>query len=96
CYLCLEEWAHKLKYLEDEKWYDAWKEGLKVLKLKTPSRDASEITSWADKSKARIPLKTEELAIHVPGGIGIEPILYLFSSSAEKVAEVSIGIAASL
>jgi len=26
CYLCLEEWAHKLKYLEDEKWYDAWKD----------------------------------------------------------------------
>lgn len=25
CYLCLKEWVHKLKYLEKEKWYDAWK-----------------------------------------------------------------------
>ncbi len=24
CYLCLEEWVHKLKYLKEEKWYDAW------------------------------------------------------------------------
>ncbi|MEM2975479.1 MAG: S16 family serine protease [Candidatus Bathyarchaeia archaeon] len=26
CYLCLEEWVHKLKQLEKEKWYDAWKD----------------------------------------------------------------------
>lgn len=26
CYLCLEEWVHKLKYLDKEKWYDAWKD----------------------------------------------------------------------
>lgn len=26
CYLCLDEWVHKLKYLEKEKWYDAWKD----------------------------------------------------------------------
>jgi len=26
CYLCLEEWVHKLKYLEKEKWYTAWKD----------------------------------------------------------------------
>ncbi len=25
CYLCLEEWVHKLKNLEKENWYDAWK-----------------------------------------------------------------------
>jgi len=25
CYLCLKEWVHKLKYLEKEKWGDAWK-----------------------------------------------------------------------
>jgi len=24
CYLCLEEWVHKLKNLKEEKWYDAW------------------------------------------------------------------------
>ncbi len=26
CYLCLDEWVHKLKNLEDEKWYEAWKD----------------------------------------------------------------------
>lgn len=26
CYLCLEEWVHKLKYLEKEEWYEAWKD----------------------------------------------------------------------
>jgi lon-related putative ATP-dependent protease len=26
CYLCLEEWVHKLKTLEKGEWYDAWKE----------------------------------------------------------------------
>jgi len=25
CYLCLEEWVHKLKHLEKEEWYSAWK-----------------------------------------------------------------------
>jgi Lon-like ATP-dependent protease len=26
CYLCLEEWVHKLKNLEKEGWYEAWKD----------------------------------------------------------------------
>jgi Lon-like ATP-dependent protease len=26
CYLCLEEWVHKLKNLEKEEWYQAWKD----------------------------------------------------------------------
>jgi len=25
CFLCLDEWAHKLKWLEEQKWYDDWK-----------------------------------------------------------------------
>ncbi len=25
CYLCLEEWVHKLKNLNEENWYEAWK-----------------------------------------------------------------------
>ena len=25
CYLCLEEWVHKLKQLKKEKWYETWK-----------------------------------------------------------------------
>jgi Lon-like ATP-dependent protease len=26
CYLCLQEWVHKLKHLEKEGWYEAWKD----------------------------------------------------------------------
>src|SRR3972149_10709348 len=26
CFLCLDEWAHKLKTLEGQKWYDDWKD----------------------------------------------------------------------
>ncbi len=25
CYLCLDEWAHKLRWLEKNKWYEEWK-----------------------------------------------------------------------
>ena len=26
CFLCLDEWAHKLRWLEKKRWYDDWKE----------------------------------------------------------------------
>jgi len=26
CFLCLDEWAHKLKWLEKNRWYDEWRE----------------------------------------------------------------------
>jgi Lon-like ATP-dependent protease len=35
CYLCLEEWVHKLKQLEKEKWFKAWKD---------PNRDKPSLT----------------------------------------------------
>ncbi len=35
CYLCLEEWVHKLKYLKKEKWYEAWKDPKKEKPLIT-------------------------------------------------------------
>jgi len=28
CFLCLDEWAHKLKCLEEQKWYEDWKDPL--------------------------------------------------------------------
>jgi len=30
CFLCLDEWAHKLKYLEEKKWYEDWKDPTKA------------------------------------------------------------------
>jgi len=38
CYLCLEEWVHKLKNLKEEKWYDAWKD---------PDKEKPQITKTA-------------------------------------------------
>ncbi|HML03944.1 MAG TPA: S16 family serine protease [Candidatus Bathyarchaeia archaeon] len=35
CYLCLEEWVHKLKQLQKEKWFKAWKD---------PNRDKPALT----------------------------------------------------
>lgn len=35
CYLCLEEWVHKLKQLEREKWFKAWRD---------PNRDKPPLT----------------------------------------------------
>ena len=38
CYLCLEEWVHKLKNLKEEKWYEAWKD---------PNKEKPQITKTA-------------------------------------------------
>jgi Lon-like ATP-dependent protease len=35
CYLCLQEWVHKLRQLEKEKWFKAWKD---------PNRDKPSLT----------------------------------------------------
>jgi len=29
CFLCLDEWAHKLKWLEEQRWYEEWKDPAK-------------------------------------------------------------------
>jgi Lon-like ATP-dependent protease len=38
CYLCLEEWVHKLKNLKEEKWYEAWTD---------PNKEKPQITKTA-------------------------------------------------
>ena len=38
CYLCLDEWVHKLKNLKEEKWYEAWKD---------PDKEKPQITKTA-------------------------------------------------
>jgi len=35
CYLCLQEWVHKLKNLKEEKWYEAWTDPKKEKPLVT-------------------------------------------------------------
>jgi predicted fused transcriptional regulator/phosphomethylpyrimidine kinase/predicted transcriptional regulator len=60
--------------------------GFRVLRLRSPAVDANEIVS--EIRGVRGPAKTASLpAVRIPGGIGVEPILYLFGSSATALAE---------
>jgi Lon-like ATP-dependent protease len=38
CYLCLDEWVHKLKSLQKEKWFEAWKD---------PNKEKPKVTEMA-------------------------------------------------
>ncbi len=74
----------------------AKKIGFKVVSISEPESDASRIIKAL---KTILPLpgkRTVFLAIHVPGGIGVEPILYLFGPSARELSERSIKLSDSL
>ncbi len=60
--------------------------GFKVLRLKSPAVDSKRISSAATrlvKAQKRVPRLP---ALHVPGGVGVEPILYLFGKDAISLA----------
>jgi predicted fused transcriptional regulator/phosphomethylpyrimidine kinase len=60
--------------------------GFKVLRLKSPAVDTKRISNAATrlvKVQKRVPRLP---ALHVPGGIGVEPILYLFGKDAISLA----------
>ena len=60
--------------------------GFKVVKLKNPAVNPKRISSAATrlvKAQKRVPRLP---ALHVPGGIGVEPILYLFERDAISLA----------
>jgi predicted fused transcriptional regulator/phosphomethylpyrimidine kinase/predicted transcriptional regulator len=64
--------------------------GFKVLSMKDPESSASKIVkSLKDTNQLPGP-RTSYPAIHIPGGFGIEPILYLFGPSAKELSERSI------
>ncbi|UCE09541.1 MAG: hypothetical protein JSW61_11295 [Candidatus Thorarchaeota archaeon] len=56
--------------------------GFEITELHTASKDVDSIIDAVDEIKARRRADTSNPAIHVPGGVGVEPILYLFGSSA--------------
>ncbi len=62
--------------------------GFMVLCLEESFRDVESITSHADDLLGGTGKKRGLRALHVPGGIGIEPILYLFGSSALVLSEL--------
>ena len=60
--------------------------GFKVLRLKSPAVDPKRISNAATrlvKVQKRVPRLP---ALHVPGGVGVEPILYLFGKDAISLA----------
>ena len=74
----------------------ATKKGFQVLSLKEPESAAFGIIKSL-KDTNQIPGRRISFpAIHVPGGIGIEPILYLFGPSAKELSEKSLGLSDSI
>ncbi len=66
--------------------------GLLVIELDESTLDVDTIASAVeDKLSSNFDI-AERWAIHVPGGMGIEPILYLFGDSAVSLAETCVAI----
>jgi predicted fused transcriptional regulator/phosphomethylpyrimidine kinase len=65
--------------------------GFQILKLDNPAVEVEEIASAA-KSKLQTKKAANLMSIHVPGGIGIEPILYLFGEDAITLSQLSVKI----
>ncbi len=58
--------------------------GFQIISLKESTNDADKIIETVDQGKM-IKKTMDSPAIHVPGGFGVEPILYLFGSSASDL-----------
>ncbi|MGD9381303.1 MAG: thiamine-phosphate synthase family protein [Candidatus Thorarchaeota archaeon] len=74
----------------------AEKNGIKMIGLSTPATDHVSISEAAQNSTGRVKKTLNYVAIHVPGGIGVEPILYLFGPSAVGLANASISLSMKL
>ena len=74
----------------------AKKIGFKVVTLQDPESTATKIIK-ALKSAEDIPgTRTTYPAIHVPGGIGVEPILYLFGPNARELSVRCVNLSESI
>ena len=68
----------------------AEKSGFKIISIKEPESSAEKIINALKTTRTVFGPRTKYPAIHVPGGIGVEPILYLFGPSARDVSERSL------
>ena len=68
----------------------ATKSGFQILSMREPEIAASKIVKALRAMKQAPGPRTSYPAIHVPGGFGVEPILYLFGPSAKELSERSI------
>ncbi|MHA3965051.1 MAG: thiamine-phosphate synthase family protein [Candidatus Thorarchaeota archaeon SMTZ1-45] len=65
----------------------AARSGFKVLSIRDPESSSSKIAKSLKTAKQLPGPRTQFPAIHVPGGFGVEPILYLFGPSAKELSE---------
>ena len=70
--------------------------GFKMISLSMPATDPDSISEAAEKFTASLKKTLQFVAIHVPGGIGVEPILYLFGPNATGLANESISLSMKL
>ncbi|MFX1483192.1 MAG: thiamine-phosphate synthase family protein [Promethearchaeota archaeon] len=81
---------------KDEVVHSARKVGFKIVSIPTPENATSGIIMSFDSIKSMSGPRTSFPAIHVPGGIGVEPILYLFGPSAIELSRLSLELCDSL
>jgi len=70
--------------------------GIAIIRLKEPTSNPDEISEGADRAAKRIGSDVSTVAVHVQGGVGIEPILYLFGQSAPSLASTCISLSGEL
>ena len=70
--------------------------GFKVVSISEPESAASRIINSLKSTDIVPDRRTMYPAIHVPGGIGVEPILYLFGPGAKELSQRSLKLSDSL
>jgi predicted fused transcriptional regulator/phosphomethylpyrimidine kinase/predicted transcriptional regulator len=70
----------------------AMRNGFQVVTIQISTTDAAKIFEGLQLVKKKPGRRTKSPAIHVPGGFGVEPILYLFGQSASLLAEQCVSL----
>ena len=70
--------------------------GIQIISLSTSSSDAQNIVQHANTAMRSRKLKAGPKGLHVPGGFGIEPILYLFGHSATELSRLALAISSQI
>jgi predicted fused transcriptional regulator/phosphomethylpyrimidine kinase/predicted transcriptional regulator len=74
----------------------ARKQKIKIFQTKSPASNYEDIIKLGTDSVGKRRSKIKFPALHVPGGIGVEPILYIFGSSAVLVTKISLKLSDAL
>ncbi len=77
---------------KDEVMQVAEEKGLVTIRLDEPASNPDEISNAAGATAESVDSESLTIGIHVPGGVGIEPILYLFGPSAASISKTCISI----